>query len=123
LWGVFIVGFSIDFPDKRMLKTILLAGCIAVLVCWGIGAYNRLIRLRAAAKEAHKIWQNLVIQKQDSVGSEMQDAQLDVKIQMSKDAHDSASQHYNKSIKQFPASFIAALFSFQPYTQNTGKSE
>ncbi len=32
-----------------MLKTILWVGIFAVCICWAIGAYNRLVRMRAAA--------------------------------------------------------------------------
>ncbi len=106
-----------------MLKTILWIGGLAALTCWGIGAYNRLVRLRAAAKESHKAWQNIVLQKQEAIVSQMQDIHLDVKVQISRDALDSAIQLYNHAIKQFPASLIAALFSFKPYMHSIDKSE
>jgi hypothetical protein len=32
-----------------MLKTMLWVGLFAVCICWAIGAYNRMVRLRAAA--------------------------------------------------------------------------
>jgi hypothetical protein len=32
-----------------MLKTMLWVGVFAVCICWAIGAYNRMVRLRAAA--------------------------------------------------------------------------
>lgn len=32
-----------------MLKTMLWVGLFAVCICWAVGAYNRMVRLRAAA--------------------------------------------------------------------------
>jgi hypothetical protein len=32
-----------------VLKTMLWVGLFAVCICWAIGAYNRMVRLRAAA--------------------------------------------------------------------------
>lgn len=98
-------------------------GCLAALTCWGIGAYNRLVRLRAAAKESHKTWQNQVLQKQEAIVLQIQDIHLDIKIQMSMDALNYAIEHYNQAIRQFPASLIAALFSFKPYMHSIAKSE
>jgi hypothetical protein len=63
------------------------------------------------------------LQKQEAIVSPIQDIHLDVKVQMSKDALDAAIQHYNQAIKQFPASLIAALFSFKPYIHSIDKSE
>jgi hypothetical protein len=106
-----------------MLKTLLWIGGLAALTCWSIGAYNRLVRLRAAAKETHKALQNMLLQKQEAIISQSPDVHLDVKVQMSMDALDSAIQHYNQAIKQFPASLIAALFGFKPYMHSIDKSE
>lgn len=106
-----------------MLKTMLWVGCIAALVCWAIGAYNRLVRLRAATIETHKVLQNHELHKQVSNGLQEQDIQLEVKIQMSKNAHDDAVLLYNLAIKQFPATFIAILFGFKPYIHSIGKPE
>jgi hypothetical protein len=106
-----------------MLKTMLWVGCIAALVCWAIGAYNRLVRLRAATIETHKAVQNHELHKQVSNGLQEQDVQLEVKIQMSKNVHDDAVLLYNHAIKQFPARLIATLFSFKPYIHSIGKPE
>ena len=106
-----------------MLKTMLWVGCIAAFVCWAIGAYNRLVRLRAAAVESHKVLRNYEINKQVSDGLQDQDVQLEVKIQISKNAHDASVLCYNQAIKQFPARFIATLFSFKPYIYSIGKTE
>jgi hypothetical protein len=106
-----------------MLKTMLWIGCIAALICWAIGAYNRLVRLRAATIESHKVLQNLELDKQVSNGLQEQDVQLEVKIKMSKNTHDAAVLLYNHAIKQFPATFIATLFGFKPYIHSIGKPE
>lgn len=106
-----------------MLKTVLWVGCIAVLVCWAIGAYNRLMRLRAATTESQKVLQRHELDKQVSSGFQEQDVQLEVKIQMSKNAHEAAVLHYNHAIKQLPATFIAKLFGFKPYIRSIGKPE
>jgi hypothetical protein len=106
-----------------MLKTMLWVGCIAALVCWAIGAYNRLVRLRAATIESLKVLQNFEIDTKVSNDLHDQDIQLEVKIQMSKTAHDTSVLRYNQAIKQFPAAFIATLFSFKPYIHSIGKPE
>lgn len=106
-----------------MLKTMLWIGCIAALVCWTIGAYNRLVRLRAATVESHKVLQNYEINKQLSNGLQDQDVQLEVQIQISKSSHDASVLFYNQAIKQFPARFIATLFSFKPNIHGIGKPE
>ena len=106
-----------------MLKTILWVGCVATLLCWAIGAYNRLVRLRAATIESYKVLQNYALEKKVSSGMQDQDAQFEAKIQMATNIHDSAVLLYNQAIKQFPARFIATLFSFKPFTHNIGKPE
>jgi hypothetical protein len=106
-----------------MLKTILWIGCAATLICWAIGAYNRLVRLRAATTESLKVLQNHELDKKISSGLQDQDVQLEVKIQMAKSAHEAAVSLYNQAIKQLPAKFIATLFSFKPYINNIGKPE
>lgn len=106
-----------------MLKTMLWVGCIAALVCWAIGAYNRLVRLRAATIETYNVLQNHELYKQVSSDLQEQDVQLEVKIQMSKNAHDDAVLRYNHAIRQFPATFVATLFAFKPYIPSMGKPE
>jgi hypothetical protein len=69
-----------------MLKTTLWVSFFAVCICWAIGAYNRLVRLRSAAQNA------------------------------------SAIAQYNQAIKQFPASWLAAVFAFKPASQSDDKT-
>ena len=69
-----------------MLKTTLWVSFFAICICWAVGAYNRLVRLRSAANEASgngKTAENTITQ-------------------------------YNQAIKQFPASMLAASFAFKP---------
>lgn len=65
-----------------MLKTVLWVFVFITCICWVIGAYNRLVRLRSAASN--------------------------------KDADELAIYKYNSAIKQFPASWLAAVFAFKP---------
>lgn len=104
-----------------MLKTMLWVGCVAALICWAIGAYNRLVRLRAAAIESLKVLQNLELHKKVTSGLQEQDVQFEVKIHMSQNDHDTAVLLYHQAIKQFPARFIATLFGFKPHIRSVGE--
>jgi hypothetical protein len=106
-----------------MLHTLLLVACISAFVCWAIGVYNRLVRLRSKAIESHKIFQNFLLDKPIVDDSYVQDVQLEVKIQISENAYDAAVSLYNRAIKQFPARYIATLFGFKPHINNIGKPE
>jgi hypothetical protein len=68
--------------DSTMLKTTLWVSFFTICICWVIGAYNRMVRMRAVATV--------------------------------KDASTLAVSQYNQAIKQFPASLLAAVFSFKP---------
>jgi hypothetical protein len=72
--------------DLTMLKTTLWVSFFTVYICWAIGAYNRLVRLRHAAQSV------------------------------------SAIAQYNQAIKQFPASWLAAVFAFKPVIQGADKT-
>jgi hypothetical protein len=49
-WGVFIAALMFDFmTDSTMIKTTLWVGFFTICICWAIGAYNRMVRMRAAA--------------------------------------------------------------------------
>lgn len=83
-----------------MLKTTLWVSFFAICICWAIGAYNRLVRLRSAANDARVV------------------------LQTSENAVQSASAiaQYNQAIKQFPASWLAAVFAFKPVIQGDDKT-
>jgi hypothetical protein len=111
-----------------MLKTILWVSFFTICICWAVGAYNRMVRLRAAANETCAEWQttSTVLQvslqsysKVDSIPhDEAQEEvrQLEAKSQLAKDACMSAAANYNHAINLFPASLLAAVFAFKPLT-------
>lgn len=73
-----------------MLKTTLWVSFFTICICWVIGAYNRMVRMRAVA--------------------------------LAKDASESAVGQYNLAIKQFPASLLAAVFTFKPIIHGDDKT-
>jgi hypothetical protein len=113
-----------------MLKTLLWVSFFAVCICWAVGAYNRMVRLRAQANYARAAWQASVAvlqnslqidRKADSIPHDeprVEEHQFQAKSQLAKDAYTSAAARYNHSIKQFPASFLAAVFAFKPLMHN-----
>lgn len=113
-----------------MLKTLLWISFFAVCICWAVGAYNRMVRMRAQANEARAAWQATAAVLQNSLQSDseagsishdesqVEERQFQVKSQLAKDTYTSATARYNHSIKQFPASFLAAVFAFKPLMHN-----
>ena len=116
-----------------MLKTLLWVSFFAVCICWAVGAYNRMVRLRARANGACAAWQTASAVLQDSSQSyseadsiphdesQEKERQLQVKSQLAKDTYTSATARYNHAIKQFPASLLAAVFAFKPLIHNDDK--
>lgn len=116
-----------------MLKTLLWVSFFAVCICWSVGAYNRMVRLRVRANEACAAWQTTSDVLKDSSQSyseadaipqdESQDKerQFQVKSQLAKDNYTSATARYNHAIKQFPATLLAAVFAFKPLIHNDDK--
>lgn len=116
-----------------MLKTLLWVSFFAVCICWAVGAYNRMVRLRARANEAFSAWQTTSAVVQDSSHSysaadaithdesQQKERQWQVKSQLAKDDYTSATASYNHAIKQFPASLLAAVFAFKPLIHNDDK--
>lgn len=116
-----------------MLKTLLWVSFFAVCICWAVGAYNRMVRLRARANEACTAWQTTSTLLQESLQkyseadaipqdeSQEKEHQWQVKAQLAKDNYTSAITRYNHAIKQFPASLLAAVFAFKPLIQNDDK--
>jgi hypothetical protein len=127
-------SIEIVISDSIMLKTMLGLGFFAVCMCWAIGAYNRMVRLRAAASESRVLWQttsevlqNLMqIQNESELNMPIEQREIvlqsQVKLQLAKDAYISATALYNQAIKQFPASLLAASFAFKPLVHNDEKS-
>ncbi len=116
-----------------MLKTLLWVSFFAVCICWAVGAYNRMVRLRARANEACVVWQTTSAVLQDSSHSysavdaithdksQQKEHQWQVKSQLAKDGYTSATARYNHAIKQFPPSLLAAVFAFKPLIHNDDK--
>ena len=116
-----------------MLKTLLWVSFFAVCICWSVGAYNRMVRLRARANEAFVAWQTTSAELQDISQSyseadaiphdesEEKERQLQVKYLLAKDNYTSATARYTHAIKQFPASLLAAVFAFKPLIHNDDK--
>ena len=116
-----------------MLKTLLWVGFFAACICWAVGAYNRMVRLRARANGAFATWQTTSAVVQDSSqsysaadaipndASPEKERQWQVKSQLAKDDYTSATASYNHAIKQFPASSLAAVFAFKPLIHNDDK--
>lgn len=87
-----------------MLKTTLWISFFAVCICWTIGAYNRLVRLRSAANEANAAGQTTENTMQSTIDTV------------------NAIAQYNHAIRQFPASLLTALFAFKPVVQCDDKT-
>ena len=91
---------------------------VVALFSWGIGAYNRMVKLRAAMALAYTAWQNtLAIQANDATAAvedgSAQFPKADVEGFMLKDAYFMAATRYNQAIVQRPAAWIATLFGFE----------
>ena len=76
--------------DSTMLKTTLWVIFFTICICWIVGAYNRMVRMRAVASV--------------------------------RDTNALAISQYNQAIKQFPASLLAAVFSFKPVKHSDDKT-
>jgi hypothetical protein len=126
-------SIEIVISDSIMLKTMLGIGFFLVCMCWAIGAYNRMVRLRAAAREMRTLWQTTSealqnstrIQNENELNMSVQQREIvlqsQVKLQMAQDAYISATELYNQAIKQFPASLLAASFAFKTLVHNDNK--
>ena len=101
-----------------MFKSMLIGLFVVALFSWGIGAYNRMVKLRAAMALAYTAWQNtLAIQANDATAAvedgSAQFPKADVEGFMLKDAYFTAATRYNQAIVQIPAAWIATLFGFE----------
>jgi hypothetical protein len=124
---------EIVISDSIMLKTMLGIGFFVVCMCWAIGAYNRMVRLRAAARDLRAMWQTTSEALQNSIQTQNENElnmpveqreivlQSQVKLQLAEDAYISATELYNQAVKQFPASLLAASFAFKTLVHNDDK--
>ena len=101
-----------------MFKSMLIGFFFFFFFSWGIGAYNRMVKLRAAMALAYTAWQNaLAIQANDAAAALEDGSALfpkaDAEGFMLKDAYLTAATQYNQAIVQIPAAWIATLFGFE----------
>lgn len=103
-----------------MLKSILMGLFAIALISWAIGAYNRLVRLRAAMTQTYAVWHQAFESQHetaetppsDDAGVQLQ--KTSVERMLLKDAYMDAVAQYNQAIMQIPAAWIATLFDFKP---------
>ena len=104
-----------------MFKSILTFFVVAAFVSWAMGAYNRMVRLRAAAGQAGALLQPLRQQLDQALG-ELADSEhsttdrlrIEAEYQLQNDVYEVAVSQYNEAIVQIPASWLATLFGFKP---------
>lgn len=110
-----------------MLKSILMGVVAVALVCWAIGAYNRLVRLRVSMAQAFTVWQLMLQRAPELAGSQIPEEiaaqwqKIDAERILCKEAYETAVAQYNKAIAQAPAAWLAALFSFKPARSDESK--
>lgn len=107
-----------------MLKSILTGIIVVVLVCWAMGAYNRMVRLRVVAVQAGALLHSLRQQLDQALG-EIEDSEhtttdrlrIEAEYQLQNDVYEVAVSQYNEAIVQMPASWLATLFGFKSIKQ------
>ncbi len=112
-----------------MLKSILMGAFAIAVICWAMGAYNRLVRLRAAIAQALAALQ--LLSKREPQSPELESEAEDelaghtpknqTELTRCKEAYEAAVHHYNVAIGQVPAAWIATLFGFKPIKSDEGK--
>ena len=109
-----------------MFKSILIGIFAVAVISWAMGAYNRLVRLRAATSQAFAALQ-LTLKRQsenfeslvdDELADQLQNNQ--VELMLCKDVYAVAVQQYNDAMTQVPAAWLAALFCFKPVKCDEG---
>ena len=106
---------------RHMLKSMLSGVFVVALVCWAIGAYNRLVRLRAKTVQALAALQSLRLQldreltepayAEQTIANRLK---IETECQVQNGVYDVAVTQYNEAIVQTPASWLATLFAFKP---------
>ena len=111
-----------------MLKPILMGIFVVALVCWAMGAYNRMVRLRAATLHAWAVLQSLRLQLERARAETAHAEQttenglrIETECQVQNGVYDIAVAQYNAAIAQIPASWLAALFGFNPIKKEANK--
>lgn len=109
--------------------TSILTGILAVVsLCWAMGAYNRMIRLRVAAVQALKVLRSLrqklnaeFAMRAHSEQPAIDRFKMEVEYQLQSDAYEVAVTQYNDAIAQIPAAWLATLFGFKSVRKKEGK--
>lgn len=102
-----------------MLKSILTGFFVVAFVCWAMGAYNRMVRLRAATMHAWAVLQSLRLQldKARAESAHFEQAtsgfKIETKCQVQNGVYGLAVAQYNEAIAQIPTSWLATLFGFK----------
>lgn len=104
-----------------MLKSMLVGVFAVALVCWGIGAYNRMVRLRAKTIQTFAAVHSLRLQLDKVLeGSEHPEQSIADRLkikaayELENGVYGHAVTQYNEAIVQIPAAWLAALFGFKP---------
>lgn len=104
-----------------MLKSMLTGVLVVALVCWAIGAYNRMVRLRAKSVQALAVLQSLRLQLDKELAEPAHPERtianrlkIETECQVQNGVYDVAVTQYNEAIVQIPASWLATLFGFNP---------
>ena len=104
-----------------MFKSILTFFVVAAFVSWAMGAYNRLVRLRAAAAQAGALLQPLRQQLDQELGELTDSAhtttdrlRIEAEHQLQSDVYAVAVSQYSEAIVQIPASWLTTLYGFKP---------
>ncbi|MDO8457511.1 MAG: LemA family protein [Burkholderiaceae bacterium] len=102
-----------------MLKSILMGVLAVALVSWAMGAYNRLVRLRAAMGQAFTVWQQALqgepklAEHQTPEEKSAQWQKIEAERLLCKEAYETAVTKYNLAIAQIPTAWLAMLFGFK----------
>ena len=102
-----------------MLKSILMGVFAVALVSWAMGAYNRLVKLRAAMAQAFTVWQQTLqsepklAEPQTPEAKAVQWQKTEAERLWCKEAYETAVTNYNLAIAQIPAAWLAMLFGFK----------
>lgn len=112
-----------------MLKSILTGVFVVVLVSWAMGAYNRLVRLRAAMGQVFAVWQHALQSEPELAEHQTPEAKaaqwqkIEAERLLCKEAYETAVTKYNLAIAQIPAAWLAMLFGFKSERCKTAHSD
>lgn len=117
--GRFLLCHYVISSLKNMLESLLIGVFAVALVCWAMGAYNRLVRLRAAMTQTFTVWRQLpqsglgLAETQNPEEIAIQRQKTEAEQILCKEAYEAAVTNYNLAITQIPAAWLAKLFGFK----------